>query len=331
MAVATGRSHPRIQVTGDIRKVSEYSKYSNTFDSESVMNLHRYFLLSATIGALAACGSDSSGPVFKTPAAAGLVRFINAVPDTGFQDFRFTDVVDDVPNVEFVNLPFRGGTNVAFQRAVVGTHHIRVFMGSSNTTVGAPNGFDPVVVSTVMADTSFTFTQDVAQTFVFYGPARSGAQKFLITTDARPALTAASATFGFRTTNVTAGPVDVYLVPGATAATAASGTPVITGLASLATSAYLTPAVAAATSGYTVVVTDAGTTTVVATILIPPGADFVAAVPGGAGALDPLAGSRESGSIFTAYVFPPSVAGSKAPVFANRGVSLTIDKNPPRP
>jgi hypothetical protein len=309
------------------------------------MNLYRYFLLSATLGAVAACGSDE-GPVFKTPAAAGLVRFINAVPDTGFQDFRFMDVVDDVPNAEFVNLPFRGGTNVAFQRAAVGTHHIRVFMGSSNTmTVRIKNPANanmadsidvvmtnvPSIVSTVMADTSFAFQQDVAQTFVFYGSTRAGAQKFLVTTDVRPSLTATSGTFGFRVTNVTAGPVDVYLVPGATAATAASGTPVITGLASLATSAYLTPAVAGGTDGYTVVVTDAGTTTVAATILMPAGAPFVAAVPGGAGALDPLAGSRISGSIFTAYIFPPSVAGSKAPVFANRGVSLTIDKNPPRP
>lgn len=310
----------------------KFLKTQIPFDSESVMNLHRYFMLSATIGALAACGSDSTSPVLKTPAAAGLVRFINAVPDTGFQDFRFTDVIDDVPNVEFVNLPFRGGTNVAFQRAVVGTHHIRVFMGSSNTTTGSPNGFDPVVVSTVMADTTFTFAQDVAQTFVFYGPSRAGAQKFLITTDNRPSLTATSATFGFRATNVTAGAVDVYLVPD-TLATTASGTAVITGLASLATSAYITPPIAttATGNGYTAVVTDAGTTNVVARNRMPPGAPFVAAVPGGAGALDPIAGSRISGSIFSSYIFPPSVAGSKAAVFAAAGVSFAIDKNPPRP
>src|SRR6478735_8525090 len=169
--------------------------HPKTFESESVMNLHRYFLLGASV-AMVACGSDSTSPTFKTPPPAGLVRFINAVPDTGFQDFRFVDVVDGVPNVEFVNLPFRGGTNVAFQRTIVGTHHIRVFMGSSNTTAAAPNGFDPSVVTTVMADTTFTFAQDVAQTFVFYGTARAGSQKFLITTDARPALTATSATFG---------------------------------------------------------------------------------------------------------------------------------------
>ena len=293
------------------------------------MILHRYFLLGATIGALAACGSDSTSPKFITPPTSGLVRFINAVPDTGFQDFRFTDVVEGVPNVEFVNLPFRGGVNVAFQRAVVGTHHIRVFMGSSNTTPAAPNGFDPVVVSTVMADTTFSFQQDVAQTFVFYGSARAGAQKFLITTDARPSLTATSGSLGFRTTNLTAGAVDVYLVPGATLATAPSGTAVIANLASLGTSAYVTQAIAGAASGYSVVVTTAGTATVVANVLMPVGAALVPAVPGVSGQLDPVAGSRISGSVFSSYIFPPSVAGSKAAAFANPGVGLTIDKNPP--
>jgi hypothetical protein len=294
------------------------------------MILHRYFLLGATIGALVACGSDSTSPKFITPPPSGLVRFINAVPDTGFQDFRFTDVVEGVPNVEFVNLPFRGGTNVAFQRAVVGTHHIRVFMGSSNTTPAAPNGFDPSVVTTVMADTTFSFAQDVAQTFVFYGSARAGAQKFLITTDARPSLTATSGTLGFRATNMTAGAVDVYLVPD-TLATTPSGTAVITNLASLGTSPYITPPVATASTGngYTAIVTNAGAVTVVARLRLPPGAPLVAAVPGVSGQLDPVAGSRISGSVFTAYIFPPSVAGSKAAAFATPGIGLTIDKNPP--
>jgi len=306
--------------------------HPKTFESESVMNLHRYFLLGACV-AMVACGSDSTSTTFKTPPPAGLVRFINAVPDTGFQDFRFGDVVDGVPNVEFVNLPFRGGANVAFQRTIVGTHHIRVFMGSSNTTPAAPNGFDPAVVSTVMADTTFTFDQDVAHTFVFYGPSRTKAQKFLITTDDRPTIGAAAGTMGFRAMNLTAGAVDIYLVPGATATTTVSGAPAIANLGPLATSTYITPAIAGATSGYTVVATDAGTTNVVASTLMPAGAAFVPEVPGSSGALDPIAGSKISGSVFTAYVFPGAVAGSKAATSSNTtpGVSLSIDRNPPRP
>lgn len=296
------------------------------------MNLHRFFLLSAVV-ATVACGSDSTSPTFKTPPPAGLVRFINAVPDTGFQDFRFTDVVEGVPNLEFVNLAFRGGTNVAFQRTAVGTHHIRVFMGSSNTTAASPLGFDPAVVSTVMADTTFTFDENVAHTFVFYGSARAKGQKFLITTDDRPALTAASGTIGFRSTNLTAGAVDIYLMPGATATPTPSGTPVITNLAPLATSSYITPPVAGATSGYTVVATATGTTTVVASQLMPAGAPFVPEVTGSAAALDPVAGSRISGSILTAFIFPPAVVGSKAATASNTtpGIGVAIDKNPPRP
>jgi hypothetical protein len=308
------------------------------------MHLHRIFLLSATVAVVGACGSDSTSPKFVTPPAAGLVRFINAVPDTGFQDFRFVDVVEGVPNVEFVNLPFRGGTNVAFQRTSVGTHHVRVFLGSANTlriknpantnpadSIDITN--DPSVVSTVMADTTVGISQDVAQTFIFYGSARAKTQKFLITTDDRPTISATAGTFGFRATNLTAGAVDVYLVPGATAATAPSGTAVLTNVAPLATTNYITPPVAAATSGYTVVVTQAGTNTVVATQLMPAGSAFVAEVPGATGALDPVAGSRISGSVFSSYIFPGAVAGSKAATATNTtpGVGLAIDRNPPRP
>jgi hypothetical protein len=287
------------------------------------MKLHRVLVLSSTIGLLTACGKDSTAPVNKTPGPAGLLRIVNAVPDTGSMDFRFTDVVEGVPNVEFVNLVFRGGPNVSYRRTIPGNHHIRVFMnGGSN---------DPAVVSTVMGDLDFAVQDGVAQTIIFYGPARSAGQKFLTTTDARPSLTASSGTIGLRAVNLTAGNVDVYLVPGSTLATAASGTPVITSLAPLTASTYATPPVAASNSGYSVVVTTAGTTTVIASALMAAGTPYQPEVPGVSGALDPVAGSQISGSVFSAFVFPPSVAGSRAAPFATPGVSLGIDKNPPRP
>src|SRR5438876_12250782 len=80
------------------------------FESESVMNLHRILILGAAVGALAACSGDNTAPKLVTPGPAALLHIVNAVPDTGALDFRFTDVVEGVPNVEFVNLPFRGGT-----------------------------------------------------------------------------------------------------------------------------------------------------------------------------------------------------------------------------
>jgi hypothetical protein len=285
------------------------------------MNLQRFVIIAGILGIAAGCGSDSTAPKFVTPGPAGLVRFVNAVPDTQSVDFRFTDVVEGVPNVEFVGLPFRGGTQVALQRTAPGTHHIRVFLDGGST--------DPAVVSKVIADTTFTFNADVAQTFILYGSARAGAQKFLITTDSRPALTKTSATFGFRAVNLTNGAVDVYLVPGNTLTSTPSGTAVITNVPANSASAYITPAVAPAGSNYSMVVTTAGTNTVVASTLLPAGAAYQAEVPGVSGALDATAGSRISASVLSGFVFPPSVAGSKATSFANPGVSVSVDKNPP--
>ncbi|HEY3133746.1 MAG TPA: DUF4397 domain-containing protein [Gemmatimonadaceae bacterium] len=287
------------------------------------MNLPRLFVLSAAIGVLLGCGKDTTAPVNKQPGPAGLLRIVNAVPDTGSMDFRFTDVVDGVPNVEFVGLAFRAGTTVAYQRTVPGNHHIRVFMNGGST--------DPAVVSTVMGDLDFPVNDGVAQTLIFYGPSRSQGQKFLTTTDGRPTISATAGSIAIRAVNLTADAVDIYMVPGSTQATAASGAPVITNVAPLSASSYITGNVAGATSGYTVVATTAGTTTVVATVLMPAGTPFQPEVPGVSGPLDPVAGSKISGSVFSAFVFPPSVSGSRAPSFPNPGVSLSIDRNPPRP
>src|SRR5438552_8603960 len=116
------------------------------------MNLHRFLLLGAALATISACSSDNTSPKIVTPGPAGFVRFINAVPDTGTQDFRFTDVVEGVPNVEFANLAFRGGTDRAYQRVTPGSHHIRIFMSGSNlNAAGLAN--DPASVSTGMGDT----------------------------------------------------------------------------------------------------------------------------------------------------------------------------------
>ena len=287
------------------------------------MNLSRLFVLSAAAGVVAACGKDTTAPVDKQPGPAGLLRIVNAVPDTASMDFRFTDRVDGVPNVEFVGLAYRAGPNVAYQRTIPGQHHLRVFMNGGST--------DPAVVSTVMGDLDFSVTDGVAQTLIFYGTSRSQGQKFLSTTDNRPAIGATAGSIGIRAVNLTAGAVDVYLIPGSTLATAPSGTAAIANVAANTASNYITPPVAASGSNYTVLVTNAGTNTVIANTLMSAGTPFTPAVPGVSGPLDPVAGSRISGSVFSAFVFPPSVTGSRAPNFPNSGVTVAIDKNPPRP
>jgi hypothetical protein len=287
------------------------------------MNSSRLLSLACLAAALTACGG-SSDVTIVSPDPAALVRFINAVPDTGSMDFRFVDAVDGVPSTPFVNLKFRDGFDRAYQRVNVGTHHIRVFMGSANI---GPSGFanDPTVVSTVMADTTFTFDLGVHYTFVFYGSARAGAQKFLILTDNLAAPPAGNVSI--RAVNVNAAPQDVYVTSSAAALTTVSGAPTFANVAPLASTPYTNFAVVASPGNYAVTATDAGTATPVRSVLMPVGTAAVAEVSGVSPALAATAGSR-IGGVFTAYVFPASTAGSKAASFATPGVVLQADKQP---
>jgi hypothetical protein len=290
------------------------------------MKLSRLLLLGAAVASIVACGS-SSDTTIVTPDPAGLVRFINAVPDTGFMDFRFVDAVEGVPSTPFVNLAFRAGFDRAYQRVNVGTHHIRVFMGSANV---GPSGStnDPAVVSTVMADTTFTFAQGVHYTFVFYGSARGGAQKFLIVTDniAAPP----SGNFSLRAANLNATAQDVYVNSSTTPLTVVGGTPGYANVAPLTTTSYSNIAVATAPSNYAVTAADAGTVTPVRSTLMPVGSAAVPDTSGVSPALAAIAGSR-IGGVFTAYIFPASTPGSKAPqtsAFTAPAVVLQADKQP---
>jgi len=300
------------------------------------MSFSRLLLLGGAAASIVACGSDSNTTIV-TPDPAALVRFINAVPDTGFMDFRFVDAVDGVPSTPFVNLAFRAGFDRSYQRLSVGTHHIRVFMGSANTirikNPATPNlPLDsvnitnvPAIVATVMGDTTFTFAEGVHYTFVFYGSARAASQKFLILTDNFAAPPANN--FSLRAANTSTVAEDVYVTSSTTALTTVSGTPNFANVAPLTATAYANFAVAAATGNYAVAATDAGTVTPVRSVLMPPGTAAVLAVPGVSGALSATAGAR-IGGVFTAYIFPASTAGSQAAVFANPGVVLQADKQP---
>jgi hypothetical protein len=287
------------------------------------MNFSRLFLLGGVAATVAACGGSSDVTVVS-PDPAALVRFINAVPDTGAMDFRFVDAVDGVPSTPFVNLKFRDGFDRAYQRVNVGPHHIRVFMGSANV---GPSGStnDPTVVSTVMGDTSFTFALGVHYTFVFYGSARAGAQKFLILTD--NFTPPPSGNFSLRAVNTNPVAQDVYVTSSTTALTTVSGTPAFANVAPLAATPYANFAVAGGSGNYAVTATDAGTATPVRSTLMPVGTAAVAEVPGVSPALSATAGSRVGG-VFTAYIFPASTAGSKAASFTTPGVVLQADKQP---
>jgi hypothetical protein len=290
------------------------------------MSFSRLLLLGVAAASVAACGS-SSDSTLVTPDPAALVRFVNAVPDTGFMDFRFVDAVEGVPSTPFVNLKFRDGFDRSYQRINVGAHHVRVFMGSANV---GPSGStnDPAVVSTVMGDTTFTFALGVHYTFVFYGSARAGAQKFLILTDniAAPP----SGNFSLRAANFNTTAQDVYVNGSTTPLPAVGGSPGYPNVAPLSATSYINIPLAPATSNYAVTAADAGTTTPVRSTVMPVGTAAVAEIPGVAAALAATAGSRVGG-VFTAYIFPASTVGSKAPqtaAFTAPAVVLQADKQP---
>lgn len=293
------------------------------------MNLHRFVFLGAALAAISACSSDNTSPNIVTPGPAGLVRFINAVPDTGALDFRFTDVVEGVPNVEFVNLAFRGGTDRGYQRVSAGSHHVRVFMSGSNlNAAGLAN--DPAIVSTVMGDTTFTFVDGVHYTFLFNGASRSKSQKFTIFTDAFTAPTT-SGQFALRAMNGTTTAADFYVASGTAAATTITGTKTFANVAPLSASGWTGFAVASSSGNYTITAADAGGSTVLASTVCPAGSAAVAEVSGVSGALQATAGCRITNSIMTAILFPASVAGSKAPstsAFTAPAIAVLIDKQP---
>jgi hypothetical protein len=288
------------------------------------MILHRFLLLGAALAAVTACGSDSTSPKVITPGPAGFIRIVNAVPDTGAQDFRFMDVVEGVPNVEFANLAFRQGTDRGYQRVSVGTHHIRVFMSGSNlNAAGLAN--DPAIVSTVLGDTTFTFAEGVHYTFLWQGSARAGAQKFVITTDNFSA--PAGNQFTINAMNSSSSAADFYIAPGTTKPAVGSvvvGTPTFAGVAPNTATAWTGLPV----GDYTIATTAAGSPTVIASTACPAGTPAVPEVPGASGAIQASAGCTIANSVLTSMLFAPSVAGSKAPSLPANGLATIVDKQP---
>jgi len=263
-----------------------------------------------------ACAKDVVGVAHPAPPLA-YVRYINAVPDTFNLDFR---AVDQVQYSEpFLDVAFRGLGEGNYQGYQAGSRHIRVFLDPNPS--GVTVAVSPTVVSTVMVDTTYTFTAGTYYTIVHVGGSRAGAavkEKFWIIQDALPTQSTANVAFRIVNTAYVQGAVDVY-VNGTTPLT---GAPAAASLAFGSTTAYLTQApgpivirltapgtinAVGAAAGYTVQAGTAGTT-----------------------AADPIYGSGIGGSIFSAFIFDASSAGTVGAAFAAPGVVFFPDLQPPR-
>ena len=256
------------------------------------MTALRFCALSGVVILGIGCSKEKTFTEPLPPLAA--IHFLNAVPDTMQLDFR---VVDIVSNAGFFDANFRDG-NMFYTGIEAGSREIRVFLSSTN----------PSIASQVVWDSTLNLTAATNYTLIQAGFARTGqtpARAALLLTD-NPAAPGAGQ-IGLRVVNAGAGlgNVDVNVTRHAT------DTLPDTPLASVAyatTSTYLTlPVDAVAADSSRVVITAAGTKTpVLATVKLPAGL-------AGTATTDPIAGARVAGSVLSAVIVPPSVAGSAAP------------------
>lgn len=279
------------------------------------MRFQRLIFAAAAACALSACAKDITG-VTHTPPPLAYVRYVNAVPDTFDMDFRAVDQV--AYSQPFLNVAFRGLGEGNYQGYQAGSRHIRIFLDPAPADNQV--AVDPAVVSTVMVDTTINFTAGQYYTLIGYGSARAKTTqtKFLVVNDTLPA--ASTTNIQFRVYNLAAvqGAVDVYVRPDGT--TPLTGSPTVANLAAGTASAYLSQA----TGAYVIRLTTPGT-------LTPVGAATgytLQAGTAGTTAADPIFGSGQAGSVFTAFIFDASAAGTPGAVFATPGVVYYPDRQP---
>jgi len=272
------------------------------------------FLLGA---AVAACSKDTAGVLQTPPPLAGL-RYFDAVPDTGYMDFRIVDVVAYAPNS--VRASFRTGGNPLgitttfpppYLSVQAGERHIRVFLDST----------DLATASKVLFDTTVTFTEKHNYTFILYGSARAGTLHALVLDDTdQPLPTDTNSTVWVRSLNLASDTTGVG-VPDVFVSTAApAGTPTFASPAYLTATAYQRVTIGALSAQ----LTRTGTLTPVT---------VSGALPAGVlgtSSVEPIAGALVKHTAMTVVILPRSTPGASIPTaFAAPGLVFLIDQQPP--
>jgi hypothetical protein len=282
------------------------------------------FAVACAIG-LTACAGDASKVFYADPGQVAYIRFVNAIPDSGAQDWRFIDKVEGSPTIQ--QLGFRGiWPGASYQAAASGQRHLRVFQSSLDPTFADPTLSSPAIVSTVFVDSTFTLTAGAHYTLIAVGSLRAKTAKLVILTDN---YSDPGTSIAVRAVNAGAGAsLDIYgSATGGSDALPAS--PFAAALATYAASPWVT-----LTPGPLVLRAEAAgskTLPAMADVAAPAGiaADRVAN-------LTAVGGSTIAGSAFTAFIFPPAAAGSLAATSgsctakcAAAGIVYAVDKYPP--
>jgi hypothetical protein len=292
------------------------------------MSKFKFALALVSVAVLAACGGDGATAILASHGPVAYVRFVNAIPDSGSQDWRFVDLIEESPNT--LNMPFRGilpGT--AYQPASSGSRHLRVFQSAFDQGFNDPNQASPSLVSTVFLDSTFTLTAGQHYTIMAVGNLRAPrTAKFVILNDNYPE---PGSSVAVRSVNAgAAASIDVYgSATGGTSALPSAA--LVAALAQYAASPWVT----ATPSALAVRANASGSTTLPAMIdaTAPPGVPADRSLN-----LTAVGGSTIAGSAFTVFLFPPAVQNSRAALVvagtcptkcATAGAVFAVDRYPP--
>jgi hypothetical protein len=282
------------------------------------MKLSRVWLLGA---ALAFAGCDDDGTTAPVNTLDSTIRYYNVIPDTVAVTVRPMDFVE--PHTHIPGLLFRDSSG-HYMQTHSGARQFSVFYGVQGTP-----GNDPALSQIKFLDASFGLNAAANYTAYFVGFTRSGANPRLhafLTEDNPP--TPAAGQWAARAVHVAVGQglIDVYVYRGAVI----PATPTWGGAAFEGPTGYVSFATA---SDYSVTVCPAGAPTTDASCRTR------ALAAGSAGTTtgnlqDPIPGTNIAGSVFSLAVFPPSVAGSRAPqtapAFTGLFVKAVVDRRPAR-
>ncbi len=271
------------------------------------------YLLPLALIAVAACHDDGVSVNARPP--LGGVRFINAVPDGGPVDIRMVDQVDWSAssvsgNASCCGLPFRQGTIHWATEAKA--RHIRVF----------PTDSSIAVTSQIIHDTTIVIEANKNVTLMLVGSQAAGGHVSFVQINDDPS--PAANQVGVRLVNATAtapGAASGYVTADTTSAL--PGTATFASVAPLSASPY----VMLNTGKFFVRSTPAGSTASIWSAIAPAGAPAD-------GLIGVTAGYNGPGSALSAYLFPASVTGSKAPqttAFKTPAVVFFVDLIPGPP
>ena len=274
---------------------------------------YRKYMLFILAVALVAC--DEDGTSVNQVAPAALVRFINAVPDTGTVDLRFIDKVENLPTLQGV--AFRAASGV-FQRADAGSRTAVVFVNST----------DPALTSTRLVESTLDLTADTRYTLIYAGRAAGNQDQLAVLNDAAPP-TPPAGQIAIKVVHaaVGTGAVDVHIAAADTGANnadpVANAVTVVRNVGYLSQSAYVNVPVLASPGLYQLAVTPAGATNVVLS-----GRPNLPGAAASVSTTGPQPGVRIAGSVLTAVVLPGSVPGTRGSTSSNQTptVTLIIDK-----